>query len=417
LKAKAIGTALPNAQTLYARQKGRHNQAMPPRRSKPLTSLQAEPPPLTSGPPADEACGIVTIDLAAIAANYRALARRVLPAECAAVVKADGYGCGLEQVTAMLVTAGCKTFFVAQLAETRRVRALAPEATVYVLNGFASGAGQTFAGANAQPIINSAVELAEWDQFVTASGWRGGIGLHVDTGMNRLGLSLDEAQALAPRIHGGNHGITLLMSHFACSEQPAHPLNAQQIQRFREIRTLYRGIPASLANSAGIFLGSGAHCDMVRPGAALFGINPTPGAPNPMQPVVDLKCRVLQIRDVAKDATVGYGAVWTAKRNTRVAIIAAGYADGYIRAASATEGEPGRQVLVAGSRCPIVGRVSMDLFAADVTDIPHSTLHRGDFVTLIGKSLDADEVATQAGTISYELLTNLGSRFHRIWTN
>ena len=325
---------------------------------------------MTAGPAQAEAGGILTIDLAAIAANYRALSRRVLPAECSAVVKADGYGCGIDQVTATLVAAGCKTFFVAQLDEARRVRALAPSAAIYVLDGFPTGTGPALTELNAQPVINSAVELAEWDQFVTATSWRGGIALHVDTGMNRLGLSLDEAAAVAPRIHAGNHGIKLLMSHFACSEDPANPLNTQQIQRFREIRTLYRGIPASLANSAGIFLGPAAHCDMVRPGAALYGINPTPSAKNPMQPVVDLRAHVLQIRAVAKGDTVGYGATWTAERATRVAIIAAGYADGYPRAAAATEGEPGRQVLVANIRCQIVGRVSMDLFAVDVTDVP-----------------------------------------------
>jgi alanine racemase len=369
---------------------------------------------LIDGPPAHEAGGILTVDLAAVAANYRALARRVLPAECAAVVKADGYGCGLDQVTAALLAAGCKTFFVAHLTEARRVRALAPEAIVYVLNGFSTGAGATFAECGAQPVINSAVELAEWDQFVASSGWRGGIALHVDTGINRLGLSLAEAAAASPRIHAPNHGITLLMSHFACSELPAHPLNAQQIQRFREIRMLYRGIPASLANSSGIFLGPAAHADLVRPGAALFGVNPTPGAPNPMQPVVDLKCRVLQIRDVARGASVGYGAAWTAKRDSKLAVIAAGYADGFLR--SAAEAAPLRQVLVAGARCPIVGRVSMDLFTVDVTDLPERAVHRGDLVTLIGSELDIDQVAAQAGTIGYEILTGLGSRYHRLWT-
>ena len=371
---------------------------------------------MTAGPTQAEAGGILTIDLAAIAENYRALMRKALPAECSAVVKADGYGCGLEQVTATLAAAGCKTFFVAQLDEARAVRALAPSAAIYVLDGFPTGTGPALAGINAQPVINSAVELAEWDQFVAGSGWRGGIALHVDTGMNRLGLSFDEAAAIAPRIHAGNHGIKLLMSHFACSDEPANPLNTEQIQLFREIRTRYRGIPASLANSSGIFLGAAAHCDMVRPGAALFGINPTPGAKNPMRPVIDLKARVLQIRNIAKGATVGYGATWTAKRETRLAIIAAGYADGYPRAAAATAGEPGRQVLIANVRCPIVGRVSMDLFAVDVTDVPQGAIHRGGLVTLFGGALSVDEAAAQAGTIGYELLTNLGSRYHRTWT-
>jgi alanine racemase len=402
-----------NRDPLYDAQRDGHNQAMPPpRRSRPSPRQQAAPP-MTAGPPADQTGGILTINLAAIAANYRTLARRVLPAECAAVVKADGYGCGLDQVAAALVTAGCKTFFVAHLAEAKRVRALAPEAHIYVLNGYATGSGPAFAECGAQPVINSAVELAEWDQFTASSGWRGGIALHIDTGINRLGLSLDEAAAAAPRIHAPNHGITLLMSHFACSELPGHPLNAQQIQRFREIRMLYRGIPASLANSSGIFLGAAAHADMVRPGAALFGVNPTPGAPNLMQPVVDLKCRVLQVRDVARGASVGYGATWIAKRDTRLAVIAAGYADGFLRASAATETAPGREVLVGDRRCPIVGRVSMDLFTVDITDLPDRAIYRGDFVTVIGGGLDVDQVAAQAGTIGYEILTSLGRRFQR----
>jgi alanine racemase len=387
-----------------------------PRRPRAVGPLSPAPPPKTAGPSSAEASGRLTIDLAAIAANYRVLARRVLPAECAAVIKADGYGCGIDQVAAVLTLAGCKTFFVAHLDEARRVRALAPEAAIYVLNGFTSGTGPAFAETGAQPVINSAVELAEWDQF-TAGGWRGGIALHVDTGMNRLGLSLEEAAAVAPRIHAPNHGITLLMSHFACSELPEHPLNAQQIERFRRIRTLYRGIPASIANSSGIFLGAIAHCDLVRPGAALFGINPTPGALNPMQAVVELKARILQIRDVVGGETVGYGATWTAERDARIAVIAAGYADGFPRAAAATAAQPGRQVIVAGKRCPIVGRISMDLFTVDVSDLPQGAVSRGDFATLIGGELTADELATAAGTISYELFTNLGRRYRRVWTD
>jgi alanine racemase len=400
---------------LYVTPTDGHNRAMPPPRRSRASPRPPAAPPLAAGPPVDEAGGVLTINLAAIAANYRGLARRSLPAECAAVVKADAYGCGLEQVTATLLTAGCKTFFVAHLAEARRVRALAPEAAIYVLNGYTTGTGPAFAECGARPVINSAVELAEWDQFVAASGWRGGIALHVDTGINRLGLSLAEAAAAAPRIHAPNHGIALLMSHFACSEVAGHPLNALQIQRFREIRMLYRGIPASLANSSGIFLGDAAHADMVRPGAALFGVNPTPDAPNPMQPVVDLKCRIIQVRDVARDETVGYGATWTAKRATRLAVIAAGYADGIPRAAAATEAEPGRHALVGGTICPIVGRISMDLFTVDVTDLPH-TVQRGDWVTLIGGELDIDRVAAEAGTIGYEILTNLGRRYRRVWT-
>lgn len=385
------------------------------RQPKAQTSPPSEPVTTTGGPPEAEAGGVLTIDLSAIFANHRALAMKVMPTECAAVVKGDAYGCGLEQVVPTLTRAGCKTFFVAHLSEARQVRALAPEAAIYVLNGFTSGSGPGFMEAYAQPVINSSVELAEWDHFVAESGWRGGAGLHVDTGMNRLGLSIDETAAVAARMQSENHGLTLLMSHFAYAERPDHPLNDQQIRQFREIRVLFRGIAATLANSSGIFLDKSAYCDMVRPGIALYGGNPTPGKPNPMKPVIDLKCRVLQVRTVARGATVGYQAAWTAKRASRLAVIAAGYADGFPRAAAMTDGTPGREVIVAGKRCRLVGRVSMDLAAIDVSDLGEGAVRRGDMVTLIGDGLPLDEMAAQAGTVSYEVLTSLGRRFHRIW--
>jgi alanine racemase len=380
-----------------------------------------EPTTTEGGPSAAEACGVLTVDLAAIHANYRMLAARVVPGECAAVVKADAYGCGIEPVTETLVRAGCQTFFVAHLAEARRVRAVAPEAAIYVLNGFSSAAGPGFVETYARPVINSSVELAEWDHFVATTGWSGGAALHVDTGMNRLGLTVEEAAAVATRLQTGNHGIALLMSHLACADQPDHPLNDRQIRQFREIRSLFRGIASSLANSPGIFLDSSTYCDLVRPGVALYGGAPMPLHTNPMRPVVELQARILQVRNVQKGDTVGYGAAFTAKRDSRIAVIAAGYADGIQRspavpeAQAAREGAGGREVIVAGKRCRMVGRVSMDLTAVDVTDLPVVAVRRDAMATLIGDGLSLDEVAAQTGTIAYEVLTNLGRRFHRVW--
>jgi alanine racemase len=366
-------------------------------------------------PAAPETGGTLTIDLGAIEANWRALAHRLLTVECAAVVKANAYGLGLEQVTATLARAGCKTFFVADLAEARTVRSRARDAAIYVLTGFMPGQGEAFIDINARPVINSTTELAEWDTFVGTHAWQGGAALHVDTGMHRLGITPDEAAALAPRAQTENHGIALLLSHLACAETPDHPLNASQIQLFRELHMLYPGIPASLVNSSGIFLNDSAHFDLARPGAALYGVNPTPGHANPMNSVVELTGRILQLRNVARDETVGYGATWTAKRASRIAVVALGYADGLIRAGSGTDQHPGGAAVVAGKRCPIVGRISMDLVCIDITELADGAVHRGDPATLIGAELTVDDVAAAAGTIGYEILTRLGPRCHLVY--
>ncbi len=379
-------------------------------------TLQPAASPAPPMPPGEaEAGGTLIVDLAAIAANWKRLYGMTVPVECAAVVKADAYGCGLEQVAPALIKVGCRTFFVADATEGRRLRAVAPNAVIYVLNGVLPNTGPSLAAANLRPVINSTTELAEWDTFVAKIGWRGGAALHIDTGMNRLGLTPDELVAIAPRMQNEGHGFTLLMSHLACAETPEHPMNDKQIRLFREIRILFRGLSSSFANSAGIFLGGTVHCDLVRPGVALYGGNPVPGKNNPMRPAVELKGRIAQVRSVKKGDSVGYGAAWTAARPSRLAIVATGYGDGYFRAAAAAKGKVAAPVIIAGKRCPIVGRISMDLLAVDATDLPDGHARRGEFATLIGGDLSVDELATACGTISYEVLTSLGRRYHRIY--
>jgi alanine racemase len=385
---------------------------------KPAMSLQdaiLQPPKPPTDPASEGAGGVLTIDLSALEANWKKLAGMTVPVECAAVVKGDGYGCGLDPVVTKLHKAGCKTFFVADVNEGQRLRTLSLSAAIYVLNGFMPNTGRAFLESNLKPVINSPTELAEWDAFVAANSWRGGAALQVDTGMNRLGVTVDEAIAIAPRLKSENHGFTLLMSHFACADTPEHPMNDKQIRLFRELRILYRGVSSSLANSPGIFLGGTVHCDMVRPGAALYGVNPTPGRPNPMRPVIELKGRIVQIRHTKKGETVGYGGTFTLARPSRLAIIAVGYADGYARAAGATKAKPAAEVIIAGKRCPAVGRISMDLFAVDVTDLPEGGARRGDFATLIGGDIGVDELGAMTGTIGYEVLTSLGRRYHRVY--
>jgi alanine racemase len=361
------------------------------------------------------ATGVLTVDLDAVVANWRKLEKTAVPAECAGVIKADAYGCGLDPVARALASAGCKTFFVATVDEARTARAAAPSAAIYVLDGFFQNCGDAYAAVNARPVIGDLNELAEWDVFCRRSGWEGGAGIHIDTGMNRLGLTISEAQGIIPRINAGDHGITLVMSHLACAELLNHPMNAKQLAAFREIASLFSGVPASLANSSGIFLGAPFQFDLVRPGAGLYGINPTPEADNPMQPVVDLKARIVQIRSIDKGETVGYGGTWTARRPTKLAVVSAGYADGYFRAGGSNDGTRGAEVIVAGKRCPIAGRVSMDLIAVDVTDLEKNAARRGHMATLIGEGITIDELAHHFGTIGYEVLTSLGPRYARVY--
>jgi alanine racemase len=361
------------------------------------------------------ATGVLTVDLDTIVANWCKLEKTAVPAECAAVIKADAYGCGADPVARALAAAGCKTFFVATLDEARIARGALPSAAIYVLDGFLQNCGDVYAKLDAKPVIGDLNELAEWDVFCRRSGWQGGAAIHIDTGMNRLGLTISEAQGIVPRINAGDHGITLVMSHLACAEALHNPLNARQLANFREIASLFSGVPASLSNSSGIFLGPQFQFDLVRPGAGLYGINPTPEADNPMQPVVDLKARILHIRNVEKGEAVGYGGTWTARRPTKLAIVAAGYADGYFRAGGSSDGTRGAEVVVCGRRCPIAGRVSMDLMGVDITDIEKNAARRGHMVTLIGEGITVDELAHHFGTIGYEVLTSLGRRYARVY--
>ena len=347
----------------------------------------------------------LTIDLGAIRANWRRLAAAGPEAECAAVLKADAYGCGLARVGPALWQAGCRTFFVAHLSEGIAARACLPQAAVYVLNGLPPGAAEGFAAHGLRPVLGSLEELSEW---AALSAGRLPAALHVDTGMNRLGLPVPEGLALAgdPRI--ARAGIDLVMSHFVSAGQPDDPVNARQIADFARVRAAHPGIRASLSNSSGVFLEGACH-DLLRPGYALFGGNPTPWAgENPMRPAVRLEAAVAQVRHVAAGARVGYDGRWTAPAPRRLATLSLGYADGFPRAIS------GRgSALVDGVSCPILGLVSMDLIVLDVTEAPEA--RRGTRAVLIGDALDLDAVGRAAGTIGYEILTRLGSRYVRIY--
>lgn len=349
----------------------------------------------------------LTIDLAALRANWRKLADMIAPAECAAVVKADGYGCGLEQVAGALMAEGCRTFFVARLSEGVRARAVAPAATIYVLDGLTPGSGADLRQAGLRPALGSMAEIAEW-----TAGGGGPAALHFDTGMNRLGLSLDEAGAALAAF---GRAPELVMSHFVSSEDRASPDNPAQIERFARLRAEIPNVRASICNSSGFYLPVHPWLDLARPGYALYGGNPTPGGPNPMKPVVSLEAPILQVRAVETGEHVGYNAQWTAKRPTRLAVIPVGYADGIPRSAMGVDARRGPDVAIGGVRCPIAGRVSMDLICIDATDAPADAVERGAPVEILGPTIGIDEFGERAGTIGYEILTSLGRRYSRIY--
>lgn len=361
------------------------------------------------GPSEAEAGGTLKINLTNLAANYERLTKRT-EAECAAVVRADAYGCGIGPIAGALAKSGCNTFFVSDLPEARSVRAVAPQATIYVLSGLYSGTGPAFADINARPVINSTIELAEWDVFVGAQAWEGGCALNVDTGNSGLGLSLEEATAFAPRVQSLNHGVALLLSRLNHAVAAHDVRNERLLETFRELRRFYPGIPASLADSSGIFLGSKTHFDLVRAGSALYGINPTPGAANPMLPVIELKARIVQVRELAAP-TSNNGA--HAKRRSRLALVALGHADGYPRPAGNSSGV--LQVAIGGQRCPVAAAPSMDLLPIDVTDLDRSVARFGAMVTLIGDGVPIDELAAASGSTGREILSGLGHRFQRIY--
>ncbi|MCP5368140.1 MAG: alanine racemase [Hyphomicrobiales bacterium] len=359
---------------------------------------------------ADSRGAILTIDLDAVAANWRLLRDRLGGAECAGVVKADAYGLGAERVAPVLAAAGCRTFFVAQIEEGIALRPLLPDAEIHVLNGLFPKTEILFEDYGLIPVLNSLGDLAAWRAFCAGLGRALPADLHVDTGMSRLGLPQDEMAALAddPGLLDGVD-LRLVISHLACADEPDHPLNGAQLAEFRQVRRALPGGRASLANSAGVFLGPDYHHDLARPGIALYGGAPTGQGPNPMAQVIGLQGKILQVREIDTPRTVGYGATHAVAGRRKIATVPVGYADGFLRSLS-NRGHG----WIGGCRVPIVGRVSMDLITLDVTDAPADAARPGALVDLIGPRNPVDAVAADAGTISYEILTGLGRRYHRV---
>jgi len=371
-------------------------------------------PPAAPSVPVERAGARLTVDLDAIRANYRLLRQQVGPAACAGVMKADAYGLGMGAVAPALVREGCRVFFTAHVDEGMRLRTLVPpDATIYVLHGPPPGATRAFLEHDLVPVLNDPAQVADWRAAARTLGRVLPAAIQFDTGMSRMGLAPADLQALLDDL-ARLDGIrpVLAMSHLACADEAAHPMNALQCERFRagleRLRARFPGLPGSLANSSGIFLGGAFHHQLARPGAALYGINPQPGTANPLRQVVALAASIVQTRTVQAGDIVGYGAHFTASSPTRIATISIGYADGWLRSLS------GRgHVFIDGARVPVVGNVSMDSITLDVSGFPEARVAPGQLVELLGAHQTVDDVAFEAGTIGYEVLTRLGSRFHR----
>lgn len=361
----------------------------------------------------------LTIDLTAVANNWRDMAKRSGKARAAAVVKADAYGLGIEDVGRTLYHAGARDFFVAVPAEGATLRAYAPEARIFVLSGIWPGAEHFFFDYDLVPVLASEEQLAFWMSAVAEHGDHP-CALHVDTGFNRLGLSIEEALALADDVsRPASFSPVLVLSHLACADDPSSPMNRQQLESFRRVSAAFEGIDSSLSASAGIFLGPEYHFDLTRPGIAIYGGEAVTGVPNPMRPTIKAEARILQIREAKAGESVSYGASLKLARDSRLAIASAGYADGYQRSASGSgvglrqTGIAGAHGFIAGHRVPVAGRVTMDLTIFDVTGVPANAIAAGDYIELFGPNMPLDDVARAAGTIGYELLTSVGLRYER----
>jgi alanine racemase len=356
---------------------------------------------------------LLTIDLDAIWRNYRQLRARAGKAACAAVLKADAYGLGASHVAPVLAAEGCRHFFVAHLDEAIVLRKLVPaSADIFVLHGVMPGTESEFLHHRIIPVLNSAFHIRTWQALAQRVGRTLPAIVQFDTGMSRLGLSpgeTDEWLADAQCLQGIS--LRYVMSHLACAERQQHPMNTAQLKAFNTVRSRLPGVSACFANSSGIFLGPDFHFELVRPGAALFGVAPVAGEDNPLHPVVRLQARIIQTRAIQAGDRVGYGLTWRAPSPRLLATIAVGYADGWLRSFSNSGCAD-----IGGIQAPIVGRVSMDTCTIDVSDVDPALLQPGAFVDLISARQTIDTVAAAAGTIAYEILTSLGQRYQRRYT-
>lgn len=361
---------------------------------------------------------VLTIDLSAIQSNWRTVRDKAGGARTAGVVKSNGYGCGASAVAPALKDAGCNLLFVATVDEALSLRAdnTLDKVSIAVLNGCIKNQRETFKNNRVLPTLNSLDDYKSWMAFQRSEGTELPFALHIDTGMNRLGMSASGAAAIAADPDFANAPVLFAMSHLACADTPDSPRNAEQARAFAEaaapLRKVIPDLPLSLANSAGIYLGPDFCLDIVRPGIALYGGQPISGKRLPLEPVIHLHAPILQVRDVAAGDSVGYGATHVATHKSRIATVPLGYGDGILRAAGNTGFG-----FIGNTRVPMIGRVSMDLITLDVTDVPETGVHPGTWVEILGKNVSVDQLGTASGSFGYEILTGLGDRYIRRYIN
>ena len=357
--------------------------------------------------------GRLTVDLGALRRNWQALDKVSRGALTGAVVKADAYGIGIAQASRAFYDAGARFFFTATPDEGIAVRAALPEDThIFILDGLFPGAAPLYVGERLMPVLCSIPMLEEWLQACLASNQALPAALHFDTGVNRLGFRLNEASIVKRVIEQVGYAPQMVMSHLACADIPGHDKNRTQLALFASVLAQFPGVPASLANSAGMMTARENHFQMVRPGIALYGGRAVAGRRNPMAPVVTLEAPILQIKDVKTGESVGYGATQTMSRDSRLAIVAIGYGDGFFRSLSASNNRAGSRVVVRGQVVPVVGRVSMDMIGVDITDLGEIP-PPGEMVEIIGRQVSIDDHADIGNTIGYEVLTSLKGRYTR----
>lgn len=361
--------------------------------------------------------GRLTVDLGAIIRNWQALDKVSAGALTGAAVKADGYGVGIVAASKALFAAGARFFFVATPDEGLAVRAALPEAYIFVLNGLHPGSAALYVAERLMPVLNSLPMLEEW--MVACLGRNEALpaALHFDTGMNRLGFRLNETSVVKRMCDEVGYAPQMIMSHLACADQPQHEKNRTQLALFSSVISQFPGIPASLANSAATMTSRDMHFQMVRPGIALYGGRAVNGRRNPMVPAVRLEVPILQVREGKTGESVGYGATYTLARDSRIAVIGIGYADGFLRSLSGSNQHQGGKAYVRGRVVPVIGRVSMDMCELDITDLGNDIPLPGEMVEVLGEHVSVDDQADAGNTIGYEMLTSLKGRYSRTYVD